>query len=528
MKTKTVLAYSDLKVTKVERIIETGSVLITLQFFVGGKQTSIRCKLNDLQQELNRAGYPIANNQTGKLFDYIHQQMNKINAESIHKGIGWFDLDGYLVFRGQKAIGEKSSYSGNFSIAPNGNLLDFRSDYNNSIYENIPLESSMIMGLSACVTGYLAIVSEIPVPSLIFDINGRSTTGKSTSAKLSVSMGGALKEPNKISLSATCSTTANALYGILNDNFGYPMLFDETARFGKSHNYTEMIYSISDGTDKARMTKNGDISAVKHWATAVLFTGESPLLSKADTADGLLVRVIPLCNIKWTKNAEQAHKVEEFSAKYAGLPIWHLAKYIYSIHNSNNIINTYKYEINRLTEVIPLDDEYKERTAKSIAILSLTTLLTEKALKIKFHKNEILEFFLNSIETSSPETESERAFEYILNKYHENASKFIHTSRGNTGLFEGVPKDCFGKVRLNYSKKSFRNGQSVDLLIILREVFIEWLNQGGFTNHDNILREWANDELICRQKEDRFYSGLILKKGAPPSICIRIVFSAEE
>ena len=198
MKTKTVLAYSDLKVTKVERIIETGSVLITLQFFVGGKQTSIRCKLNDLQQELNRAGYPIANNQTGKLFDYIHKQMNKINAQDIHKGIGWLDLDGSLVFRGQKAIGEKSSYSSNFSIAPNGDLLDFRRDYNNSIFENIPLEASMIMGLSACVMGYLAIVSEIPVPSLIFDINGRSTTGKTTCSKLAVSMGGALKEPKKM------------------------------------------------------------------------------------------------------------------------------------------------------------------------------------------------------------------------------------------------------------------------------------------------------------------------------------------
>lgn len=135
----------------------------------------------------------------------------------------------------------------------------------------------MIMGLSACTVGYLSRVSDIPVPTLIFDINGKSTTSKTTCARLAVSIGGSVQNrSDKDSLSATCSTTANTLYGILNDNFGYPILFDETGRFGKFHNYMEMIYALADGTDKARMTKNGTISTVKHWAASVLFTGEAP------------------------------------------------------------------------------------------------------------------------------------------------------------------------------------------------------------------------------------------------------------
>lgn len=233
----------------------------------------------------------------------------------------------------------------------------------------------MIMGLSACTVGYLSHVSDIPVSTFIFDINGKSTTGKTTCAKLAISMGGSVQSrSDKVSLSATCSTTANALYGILNDNFGYPMLFDETGRFGKFHNYMEMIYALADGTDKARMTKNGAISTVKHWSTSILFTGEAPMLDKADKADGLIVRVIPLSNVKWTENKSQAHNVDAFSCKYAGLPIQKLARYICS-QSSEEIAALYKYDIDLLADKIPVKEEFRDRIAKFVALLSLTTTL---------------------------------------------------------------------------------------------------------------------------------------------------------
>lgn len=249
---------ADVKVSKIERVIEDNSILVSLEFAVGGVTQTVRCRFNELQQELNKAGYPIANSQMANLLDYIQQQMANVETANIHKCIGWYSCGNGIVFKGQKAVGIASSYEGSFNIKPHGKIADFREDYNEKIFGNIPLEASMIMGLSACVVGFLSHVSDIPVPTLIFDINGKSTTGKTTCAKLAVSMGGSVQaSSDKVSLSATCSTTANALYGILNNNFGYPMLFDETGRFGRYHNYMEMIYALADGTDKARMTKSG-------------------------------------------------------------------------------------------------------------------------------------------------------------------------------------------------------------------------------------------------------------------------------
>lgn len=516
---------ADVKGSKIEKVIEDNSILVSLEFVVGGEPQVIRCKFNDLQQELNRAGYPIANSQMASLVDYIQQQMAEVKTTNIHKSIGWCGYGNYLVFKGQKAVGITSSYAGNFNIKPHGKLADFRKDYKEVVFGSIPLEASMIMGLSACMVGYLSRVSDIPVPTLIFDIYGKSTTGKTTSAKLAVSMGGSVQScSDKVSLSATCSTTANALYGILNDNFGYPMLFDETGRFGKLHNYMEMIYALADGTDKARMTKNGTISTVKHWATSVLFTGEAPMLDKADKADGLIVRVIPLSNVNWTENRSQAHLVEAFSKNYAGLPIQKLAKYICS-QSSEEILALYKSDIELLIDDIPVEAEFKERIAKSAALLLLTAQLAEEALRIKFHKDDIIEFFLNNIGDNSPTNEAKKAFEYIVNKYYENLGKFVKKDDTENNIFMNTRKDCFGLVWHNYSRKSFDNGKEIDLLIIVKHIFLGWLEKGGFSNINNILREWRENGIICWQKKDQYYSQQRLKKEEPYTMCIRLVLN---
>lgn len=363
------------------------------------------------------------------------------------------------------------------------------------------------------------------MPTLIFDINGKSTTGKTTCARLAVSMGGSVKNSSKkISLSATCSATTNALYGVLNENFGYPMLFDETGRFGKYHNFSEMIYSLADGSDKARMTKRGTMSAVKHWATSILFTGEAPILEKADKADGLLVRVIPLSNIKWTYSKSQAHNVEAFSHNYAGLPIAKLAEYIYS-QSPNEIITKYKSHIDLLADNIPVKIEFKERVAKSAAILSLTATLAEQALKVKFHKDAAIEFILTGLENNNPHSEAERAYEYIVNKYYENLGKYIKESNTENDIFTSIRKDCFGMIQHNYSRKSFNNGEEADLLIIIKHIFLDWMEKGGFFNVNNILREWKENGTLCWQKKDQYYSQQTLKEGEPKTMCIRLVLN---
>lgn len=514
----------DIIVQKVEKISENNDIYLTIKFLVGNEIQRIRCKGTELQQSLNAAGYLISNSQMSTLNDFIHQQCENISTNYIHCNIGWGKFEEKIIFKGHEALGIKSDYIGNLAIEPNGNVSDFIADYEKIIYGNTPLEASIVMGLSACVVGYLSVVvNDVIQPSLIFDINGKSTTGKTTCARLAISVGGAVKGgSDKTSLSGTCSTTANALYGLLNNNFGYPMLFDETARFNKKLNYSEMIYSLADGTDKTRMKASRKVSPPQHWATTIIFTGEFSLLSRADKADGLLVRVVPFNNVKWTRDKDQAHHVEMFSAKYAGLPIQELAKYLHVL-SPKKIIDIYKSEITALTSKIPLDQDYQERVAKSVAVLTTTAKLAAEALKIKFHENEILGFFLDNIKGSIPENEAKCAFDYITNKCCENLSKFpdyqVTHDKSNYAV---AKKDCWGSIRRNYSRKDGTSEFITDLLFIVKDKFIQWMTEGGFTNVENILREWRDLRVLSPLKSDRFYSDVRLQNSAPKTKCICI------
>lgn len=512
----------DVLVTKLEKVYETEAVFVTVQFYVGDHLQEVRCSFNDIIKEMGLKGYPVATAQTASLYQYLQQQTSSMNAVTIHTDMGWnISKEGNLVFRGPVMLGKKSTYFGNYNIAGHGKIEDFRSDFSSVIQGNIPLETSVVIGLSACMVGYLSVMGA-EVPTLIFDINGRSTTGKTTCSKLAVSMGGLPQKcPDKISLSGTCSTTVNALYGVLNNNYGYPMLFDEIARLGRYADYSGMVYAISDGTDKSRMSSDSKVKPPKHWATSVIFTGEFSLLSNASNADGLIMRVIPFNNVKWTNSAEQAHQIEAFSGKYAGLPILHFAKYLLELI-PDGVISLYFSHVSSLTKRIPMPSCYQERLAKSVAVMAITAEMAEKALKVKMQVNSIIDFVLDSLRHNVPLSEAQKAFEYVSSMWIMNKSKFAEVN--GDGSKDKI-NDCWGNYRSSYIHKN-KHGESVEseLLTITEVRFKEWMLSGKFST-ENVLIEWRDKGVIYCTKPDRFFDIVSVQPKSGRAKCIRIILN---
>ncbi|MGN0679707.1 MAG: DUF927 domain-containing protein [Oscillospiraceae bacterium] len=525
-------------IVKVESVLETDEVFITAEFYVGDKLQTVRCTYENLESELKKAGYPVTSAQYSPLLNYLQAQTLGMTVDNIHSGLGWFKKQGNscLLFRGNKALSNDASfvskYVGNFDIAPSGKLSGFKADYNRVICSNIPLEFGVVAGLTGCLVGYFATISTgLEIPTIIYDVNGRSATGKTTWAKLAVSMGGTPKKSQKKnSLAGTCSTTVNALYGSLNDNFGYTVLFDELARLKQYSDVTEMIYAISEGTDKIRMNGHGQITPPKHWATSVIFTGEHSLLSRASKADGLLMRVLTFDNVKWTADAAQANEVKNFSDRYAGLPIVRFAKYLLTL-NEPEVAEMLTDEVKKLKSLIPLEECYRERVAKMVATITITARIASKALQIDLHEKEILEFVLKNIGNNTCEGEAASAYEYILNKYQTNASKFGEPPKNHYAKHEKYYLkncDCWGYVRRDYLKTTDGGIQvNADLLVISKAVFQKWLKEGDFTNESNILRKWRDNGLIKIQKKGHFYCKLLLQSGGSSTSCIQIVLNED-
>lgn len=317
----------------------------------------------------------------------------------------------------------------------------------------------------------------------------------------------------------------NAMYGILNDNFGYTMLFDEIARLGKYADFISMIYSLSDGTDKKRLGKDSKVIPPRTWATSIVFTGEFSLLKYAAKADGLQMRVISFPNVQWTKSAEQAHDVSAFSKKYAGLPVMEFAKYLY-MQDCNAILDEYGNKISSLTSEIPLKPCYRERIAKSVAVLILTSELAEKAFDITFSQDKIKSLVLNNIAMSNKESEARIAYDYVVNLCEINASKFPKYSTNPDELTKRQ-YDCWGSIKnrhIYYNSEGKKN--VVDLLIIREPIFKKWLKDGEFSE-DNVLAEWKKNGVLYHTKADHYYNVVSVQVGRPKTKCIRLVLNSE-
>ncbi len=339
------------------------------------------------------------------------------------------------------------------------------------------------------------------------------------------------------SLSDTCSTTVNALYTKLNDNYGYTILFDETRRLGTKADIAGLIYSVSEGTDKSRMCGNNQVKPPNHWATVVIFTGESELAPSKERADGLMVRVVSFNNVQWTKSAKQAAQVRAFSEKYAGLPIMALAHYLQK-KSPDEIVAMYNDEVSSLTSKIPLQPCYQERMVKAVAALSVTPKLAKDALKIDLDINEILKFVLENVSGNSRECEAESAFHYVLNMYHQNASKFgdepipiADASRANIGTRRSTwgfmkYKYFYNQVRGKKTSK-MKSSKSVGAceLVITKNTFEDWMETGGYVNVRNILREWKNKGVLKQQKSEHYYCDYKLFTSGSKTKCICLLIN---
>lgn len=517
----------DVVVQQFEKELESNTVYVTVKFNVGDQLQCVRSTLNDIVKSIGKAGYPVSNAQTTSLYQYIQQQLLNMNAKIVHKQLGWMLYEDKPLFRGEVSFNDTStisSYIGNYDIKHRGKKTEFIKEFPGVIVGNTPLETAVVIGMSAVLVGYISVLfKDVKVPTLIFDINGRSTTGKTTCANLAVSMGGAIKPAgDMVSLSGTCSTTINALYGVLDNNFGFPILFDEISRLGKA-NMDSMAYSIADGTDKARMNGDGEVKPPKRWATTVIFTGEHRILGDRSVADGVFMRVIPFNNVSWTSSAAQAHAVEAFSTNYAGIGNIVFAEYL-ARASPNDVIDLYLQNTSSLTTKIPVADCYKERMAKSVSVLVTTAELASKALGIQLNKQKILDFVLENIGGNVPENEAQKAFSFILNKFHINSSKFAPAPLPNSINTDNIVmrSDVWGTIRSVSQRYNKGQEAMTDELVIVKEIFLNWMADGNFDNVENILREWKKLNILHLQKPDRYYSNIVLQNGKPKTVCLRI------
>lgn len=243
----------------------------------------------------------------------VHEKIATVSYN--HHKLGWYKHGEHLLFRLQEVLSTHSKlesvYKGNLAMTPKGSLDAWQSIVQEHVIGHAGLELMIAASLAAPIVGLMNITELAEVDSLLINMVGNSTTGKTTAAMVAASVFGSPSLSNN-GLIQSFNGTANALQSIISGNQGVTLIFDETSmnRMNKS-DFSALIYKLAQNKEKARLNKEAELKETERWATVLLFTGESSILGHANANEGLYVRLFEFQNVQWTGSAEHADALKD-------------------------------------------------------------------------------------------------------------------------------------------------------------------------------------------------------------------------
>lgn len=287
--------------------IENGDIYMVLNFDYMGEARYLlvpRERISDpaLMKELAQKGASVSKGRYETLVDTLILQEEELEQAAnplskVYRHLGWIDMPEYddqgafignkPCFRAHELIGHcQARYIGDFDIGPYGKYKAWKALVEEEIIHTPVLQLVLIAALSAVVLGVVAPYRGNMNP--ILHLNYLSGRGKSVALQLAASVMSrpydgehntydAYGQPvTKRSLYGSWSATDNSLVSSLAAQRGVPTILNELGK-SLSPNMTRLVFDLSEGTDKKRMTRDLQIKVSEGYTTTVISCGESSL-----------------------------------------------------------------------------------------------------------------------------------------------------------------------------------------------------------------------------------------------------------
>lgn len=465
------------KVKEKQCYVESKEVEVVLEFnFYDTKMKEIKVSREQLQSKelvnLMKYGMDVGNGKAKVVAAFLDKQEGSAPIHYFHNELGWGVAGKGILYKHHEIIGEDececSVYHGNLNIQPNGTLGNWLDTIQNEVIGNPTLELALTMGFTAPIVGLITKQSQMD--TLLFHLYGNSTTGKSTAACLAVSPFGKPSIQGD-GLIRSWSATGNAMIKILDGNNGVPIVFDE-ASMSQMKNFTNFIYQVAEGKEKARMNKECRLRKISTWCTTLISTGEHSLFEKTNENVGLRVRAFEFGNISWTKNATSADKIKDQLYHNYGHAGVEFVKYVLE-KGQEYVLNKWKTWTDYCTENLPTS-QYLDRISRKFSIVLTTAeLVNESSLSLNLDLDAIFDLLHEAEKQALEERDiADKALNYIKEMVIAHKTKF-KVNRGST------PKnECYGKINETASRTE---------VMILTEAFKKLLHEGGFSNPTVVL-----------------------------------------
>ena len=330
-------------------------------------------------------------------------QLKKVKIE--YSALGWKETEAGVVFCGSSKYMQggikdlNAEYAGDYDITPTGDFDKYLEMIKTEVLGNVPMEAVLAMAASATVLEYANLKWDDDISNIIIHFVKNSSNGKTTAMKLAVSFGGCPnKKKKQKSFFTSFNSTVNSRFKLVGHNNGFLVAFDELS-MEEDRNLTQFLYSLADGTEKARMSNGKKLQEGNLFSTTILMTGEESILSKCDKKAGLRARVHEISGVTWTSSAESSKRIKAVCKKNYGFITPMIAEELLKDTDGfwEEKRDNWHDLIMEKIESENIMSNITERVADSVAILMVSAEIVDKILPFALSLDKILEFFFDNI-----------------------------------------------------------------------------------------------------------------------------------
>lgn len=504
-------------------------------------------------------GYDVTTATFSSFVDSLRIQLEAFDQQGyaptpVYSFLGWLppsnEDDGALYYRASTLIGspQDAKYIGNYDVVPCGTYEAWKDMVIKDVIPYPTLQLVLIAALASVVIGILSF--RTPIENPIVHLNLPSGKGKSTAGYLAASILGRpfdgslpVKDEDgrtieRSSLYQSWGATDNAMIATQAGNRGAVVILNE---LGKSltKNMTRIIFDLSEGSDKKRLTSTLEMRASKGYSTTFISTGESSLLEKCNSKlEGLAVRVMEITS-ELTKDSYHANRIKDTCFAHCGHAAPMMAEYILAQGGIDFVTPLYKQYVQSLRATF-LPTPSKDRFVEKFAALFMTTLdIAQNALGIQFDKQGLLDYMLAYDEEHGADRDtSANSYDAIIpycisqvHKFQVRYDKSYPRSLTPEELPSAPHQDCWGRIT-NMVKHHTDGRMIIQEIEIRKQILEQFLKDNGFENKSTCLSAWKKADVIdvedathpCRKRK----LDLTAETGSHEPVYVFRVFATDE
>ena len=411
-----------------------------------------------------------------------------------HHRLGWYEYNGQQHFlMNVNHVGGTTSMCErkNFKFH-NGSQGDYEDFLRKVVYPVPTLALAMVIGYSAPVVSLLR--DEYDFGTIIYNLCGASSTGKSTASQLLVSAFACPQITNQSGLIRTFSNTDNALFSGLNDIHGLPIVLDDSTTNTKI-DYASLIYNLAQGENKGRCDSSGNLREQgSGWSGVVVISSETPIQSQSCHNQGLQARVISTEGITWTPDANTSNLIKKTIKKHYGWTGKEFAEFIAS-KPLEELCDRFDESLELVKGMMTVRDNLSDRLALKYATIPLTVSLLNECFGLSLDGSVITNLLLEPEQRSILDRDvSVKALEciksFVVTK-HKNFDLVTYYDNGRS-CSRPTPSDRYG--RINIMDKTCE-------LIVYSFKFEEILKANGINEPTTVKKRWKEQGLLKTDKD---------------------------